>query len=711
MSRALMGCFAEGVFMRRNSMGLYRKTIVCAAVFLLCAISMMTVSAAVPTGAALKVVGRVGEGPCIDVALQDGVLWFIGDGKLTSASVADPAKPKVLGSLSGLGHVRQLACVGGFVYIASRDDGMFVVDISKPESPRLVYHYDTLEKATGMAVSPPVAAVANRYHGVELIDVSDPTQPKYLATTLETKEIQSVDINGPFLVAGGWAERRVYVVDIRNPRQPVLVHEAALDGYGDGVRMRNGLCFAATGHHASAFTKLHFEAKGNADSGYGEGQGLEIFSVGATGTLQRQSVVKFPPFYQGYPDTWQVEVSGRHAVVADEYNGLLVVDVSDPAKPVMVGQALLPHGVRMPSLPEPVSAAVPGDGVVYVAGYERGVYVVACDGVKPEPVVDSAAVKIPPAASTEVITRDGTTVRYRPEGQVWAAAPFDGGKAALAVGNGGLHIVQLEPEFKVLSVTPTRGIATDVAVRGKRVYVAEASEGLSVWEWDEAGKPVEVGRYGKEGGSVQQVVVSEDGAWAVIENGPRLEIVDVSNPKDIRVVVSEAGPGLFYGKSIASRFTPDGLVPVIWHMGGPVWYDLKASPPRRYSGATVPSGKPVNGVTLLGDGRALVLYGDGYSVAGKDDAVDLAKPQARLANKEPLNGSPRVFGNVLVTVAAAWKTVRVVDVSDPSHPVVLEKWRAKGNPFPVAVWKDCLLLPEGREGLTVTPKPYLNPAK
>ncbi|PAW77660.1 MAG: hypothetical protein B9S32_10300 [Verrucomicrobia bacterium Tous-C9LFEB] len=658
-------------------------------------------------GASLQVIGHVGDSPCIDVTLHEGVLWFIGDGRLTSASVADPAKPRILGSLDGLGHVRQIACAGGQAFISSRDDGMYVVDISKPESPRLLYHYDTLEKATGIAVAPPIAAVANRYHGVELIDVSDPAQPKYLATTLQTKEIQSVDINGSFLYAGGWAERRVYVVDIRNPRRPVLVHEAALDGYGDGVRMRNGLCFAATGHHAVSYTKNHFEAPGKNKTGYGEGHGLEIFAVEEKGPLRKQSTTKFPAFYQGYPDTWQVEVSGRHAIVADEYNGVIVVDVSTPTKPVIVGQAILPNGVRTPPLPEPVSAAVPGDGVIYAAGYERGVYIIACEGVKPEPTLDSPAIKIPPATSNELITREGETLRYRPEGQLAAAFPYDDGKAALAVGNGGVHLVQLQPEFKVLSVTPTRGIATDVAVSGKRLYVAELSDGLSVWELEGNDPPREIGRFAKPGCSVQQVVLSPDGAWAVIENGPRLEILDLADPKDIRVVLGETGPGLFYGKMIAPRSTANGLLPVVWHMGGPVWYDLKLSPPRRHSPNTVPTGKLMNGVALLDDGQALVLFDNGYSVTATGSHAELTKPQVLLPNNEPLNGIPRAFGRVLITVAAAWKTVRAVDVSDPEHPVVLEKWRSEGNPFPPAVWKEYLLLPEGREGLTVTPKAYL----
>ena len=108
-------------------------------------------------------------------------------------------------------------------------------------------------------------------------------------------------------------------------------------------------------------------------------------------------------------------------------------------------------------------------------------------------------------------------------------------------------------------------------------------QGLSAWEMDGTGKLQEIGRYKSQNCSVQQVVLSKDRAWAAVENSPKLEILGVTNPKKIHAVVSEAGQGLFYGKTIPPKLTPDGLLPVIWHMGGPVCYDFQTLPPHRYS--------------------------------------------------------------------------------------------------------------------------------
>ena len=101
---------------------------------------------------------------------------------------------------------------------------------------------------------------------------------------------------------------------------------------------------------------MYFETPAASDSGYGEGHGLEIFSVNKKGV------------------------------------------------------------VRKANLPEPVSGAVPGDGVVYAAGYERGIYIIKCENVIAESKRNIDAQKIPTSESEESITREGKTLRYRPCG-------------------------------------------------------------------------------------------------------------------------------------------------------------------------------------------------------------------------------------------------------------------------------------------------------
>lgn len=648
------------------------------------------------------------DGPCIDLGIHKNILWAIGGGKLRSFSLEKPSAPSKLAEIAIPGLLRQIAFYGNYAYVSAREDGLFVVDISKPSAPKIVYHYDSLEKATGIAVSYPLLAIADRYQGVELVDISNPANPVYLSTCLERKEIQSVDLNGKYLVAGGWAESRIYLVDISNPRKPVQISEGILDGYGDGVRLRDGLCYAATGHHSNAFKKHHFEKKEASDLGYGEGQGLEIFSISEKAEMKRISSLKFPPFYQGYPDTWRVELSGNKAIVADEYNGVFLVDISKPEKMSVLMQGQAQKGKKIPELPEPFSAAVAGKDFIYTAGYERGIYVFPSKGMEMQKESSGSGIAVPTAGSSSEFIKEGESVRYRPDGQIRAAAAFGTDKAFIAAGNGGIHLLQLKPEFKVLEKIPTRGIVLDLALRGNTLCAAEAGDGLSVWDIDKSGHITEKGRYLTGGASLQQVVMPEGTPYVLVCNRALFEVLDISDLRNIKALLSESGPGLFYGKSIATELVNGKYASVIWHMGGPRFYDLSAKTPAR---ADFPDlkGRPVDCVVVMpGSDKVLLLHGNGYTVFSPGENIDLGKPASRLASGENVNGKASLCGNILFTVAGAWKIVRALDVSNPAKPEMIKKWDTKGNPFPPAAFSGFIFMPEGREGILISPESLFN---
>lgn len=650
-------------------------------------------------GKSLTPAGQFGTGPCIDIYLHNNILWAIGSDRLEAFDTATPAEPKQVGSLEGLGNVRQIECEGTNAFVASREDGLFILDISRPEAPSILYHYDTLEKATGVAVSRGLVAVANRYYGVELLDVTNPHAPRYLATVLSGKEVQSVELQGDFLYAGIWASREVAIVDVSDPRNPRAVGTVPLDGYGDGVRVRDGLLFAATGHHSSAFKKPHFQPPASTDTGHGEGHGLEIFRVSNPSMPSLLSRLKTPPFYKGVPDMWSIEVSDSFAVLSDTFNGIFIVDISNPEAPRFVARATLP---AKDSEIEPVAATAIGNGVVYTAGYRSGIFTFRFDGLKAPTTSTLPARNIPVQELQDDISETAEGLRYRPDGQVRSIALLSEDRAALALGNGGVHVVQLSPEFKLISVRKTEGIAVDVALRGSHLFVAETTKGISVWEIGPQGTLIPKGRYMKPGLSVHQIVTSESTPYAVIENGQfNIDILDLSDPTAISPISSEKGPGIFYGKWIAPHFTSANLAVAFWHMGGPVWFDLEKTPPARVTDIQAVVGNVLTGVWAYPDGRILVLHGNGLTILPPLSASKLGHPAGVLPEGESLNGLPAVRGNLLLAAAGPWRSIKAVDITDPLHPKLLEKWTTEGNPFRPVFWENLILVPEGRGGLMI----------
>ena len=95
--------------------------------------------------------GRLDLGPSMDVESQNGLLYAIGKGKLHAVDGSDLNSPVVKGAIDGLGRVRQLCVHDGIAYVTSREDGLYLVDVSSPDKMRILAHYDTIELATGIA--------------------------------------------------------------------------------------------------------------------------------------------------------------------------------------------------------------------------------------------------------------------------------------------------------------------------------------------------------------------------------------------------------------------------------------------------------------------------------------------------------------------------------------------------------------------------------
>lgn len=659
-------------------------------------------------GPALEIGKHLKIGQTIDVAVHNGYLYIIGGyfegGTLYVADISNPTEPRIVGQLAGLGNLRQIECAGSFAYIAARDDGLYIVDISDPENPRQRSHYDTLEKATGVAVSHPVVAIANRHYGVELVDVSDPDHPRFLCNPVWNREAQSVDVRNGFLYVGVWASREVITVDIRDPHRPAVTGRVSLDGYGDGMRATATHLFAATGHHAASHAGAHDVAGQTlGESGFGAGHGLEIFSLAHPERPSFVSRLKTPPFYKGMPDMWSVETSGGLSVLSDVFNGIFVVDVTAPESPRFVGHVCLPW-VDGRKERDAVAAVACGEGVIYAAGYYSGLYVVPCPGI--EPVASRA---LGPPLSPEGRSDAGSVsgeMRYVLDGQARAVVLVDRRRAAVAAGNGGIHLIEFESGVRMLSKTPTKGIAYDVAVRGNCLFVAEGTDGVTAWHIQDDFSLSLLGRYAPAGMSARQVVSAERHPYLLLDNPGRyqyrFEILDISRPGQIHRVLSERGPGMLHGYEISTRLHGGRYAALYWQVGGPVWYDLEQSPPRRLTELSEVLGIRLDGICMLENGVSLAFHSGGCSVIDPQNRARLADyPSFRFQGERPMAGPVTVLGSTVAIAAGASRSVCLLDMADAGRPRVLETIRTKGPPGRVGGAASFLLIPEGHEGVSV----------
>ncbi len=642
-------------------------------------------------GRELPIVGQLGCGPAMDVALDGDRLYAIGGGCLYVADATDPAAPKIIGKLGGLGSVRQIVVRNGVAYITSREDGLFVVDVRHAERPELLCHYDTIELATGIAVSGDVAFVACRNCGVELIDVRDPRRPIHMST-VRTGEAQSVTARHGILFAGVWGTSEVVVCDVRDPWHPRILSKVPLDGYGDGVEVHGKYCFAATGHHSRATPR-----KNEGDPGFGRGHGMEIFDVEDPGQPRFVARIKLPVWYRIGMDMWDVIPSGRHAFVADTYNGVFVIDVADVSQPRLVAHCQLPIRPGKND-PTPVGGMAIGKGCIYVAGAWSDVHVIRAEGlaqpVVPEP--DRAPV-IPPRGD---LPSNALYTVYEAGGQVYAVAP-DGQQAWIAAGMAGVQLVAIEPQVKKLAQYRTEGFAMDVKIQGDRLYVAEAMGGLSIWKRGVAGELTCLGRYRVPGESIKQVVVPSPGKYALLHVGAsRLQIVDVSDPSQVRCVLRDSRLGLFYSLPLVNGLTEGRYACCQWHVTGLYWYDLGGEKPR-YTGDNFGGRVSAdNGATPLGD-KLLLVYGGKYLLTERSETRSPSElPQYAISGCR-LNGKPTLDGQRLYTSSRYTGQVCAVDIGQIDKPRLLSRLELAEHPGVIAVEQGLPLIPGGYQGLVI----------
>lgn len=151
-------------------------------------------------------------------------------------STSDITQPEYLSIINMLGEVRCIKAVGNYLYIAPRNGGIWIVDISNPSDPVTAgYADETHGRYYSIAHSGNYIYIVGAWGGLNIFDISDPTSPSV------TVEDWGLDGYGSqpttLLVEGNTAYYHVEdtglrIVDISDPYNPSLVVQTDIPDYG-----------------------------------------------------------------------------------------------------------------------------------------------------------------------------------------------------------------------------------------------------------------------------------------------------------------------------------------------------------------------------------------------------------------------------------------------------------------------------------------------
>jgi hypothetical protein len=104
---------------------------------------------------------------------------YLGDPQngLYVVDITDPGSPKIVGHLPmpGQSHDREVA--GDYLYCADWVEGMQVINVADPTNPGWVGHLSLPGSCNGLTLRDNYVYLANRDLGLCVVDVSDPSSP------------------------------------------------------------------------------------------------------------------------------------------------------------------------------------------------------------------------------------------------------------------------------------------------------------------------------------------------------------------------------------------------------------------------------------------------------------------------------------------------------------------------------------------------------
>ncbi len=494
---------------------------------------------------------------------------YLGDESqgLAILDISDPSQPKLLGRFKGVSRSFRLAVRDQQVFLTDTSRGLLILDASDSANPVKLGEVATGAGASDVALSGDFAFLASGAKGVSVVDIHNPAAPLLVTNvTLGIQSVGTVSLNGNTLYASATGNG-LLVFDVTDSTAPVLVTNLAGGIAGFGVAQAAGRV------------------------GLADNSGpFRFFS--ATVPLAPVLVGQFP-----ITAATSVALDARHAFVSSGNGTVDIFALDEPARPQSVakvqlgirdasrriyagnmgavhltrGATLTTFSTADPFNPVPTQTnALPGAGPVRVSfsgnlgvGTANALWLWTLDLA--DPLLPKLVGTLTAAPSLQDLVLDGTRgfgggfnrldwldVANTSQPAFTATLTTAEVYRSLAVLGNHLYAgtqgpelqvfdVSVAPVFTLLTNLPTEGIPGQLIVAGQRLYLLQAKQpALAIYSLADPANPVRIGAY-TNGLPYAQAVLHDGFLYGQISRGG-FEVLDVSDPKDIRRVGGNALP-------------------------------------------------------------------------------------------------------------------------------------------------------------------------
>ena len=494
----------------------------------------------------------LGVGSCMDVKAIGDYVYAIAGGRLCVFDTSS-GSPVLTGQTEKYGDLRQMSVTDDEkgIIVTARTNEVLAFDITNPAEPVLASRLDCLEAASGLDVCGKYCYIADRILGVSIFDISDLYNP-VMVSSIPTGETQDCKVYNGYLYAGTWGSCAVKVCDVRDIDNPKQVGYISLKGRGDGINIKNGYLYAATGHMENGVTQK--------DPGYATGNGMEIYDISDPLNPVLLSRVRAEGrMYISSPDIWRVDIAGNCAYLSSTYNGIYVYDITNKNLPKRLAHIdvcikkgeegfvepskraawAYPYDITNHSHGALIDCDVK-DGKMYIANASNDLYVLENKSY----IADAVDKNDSTVFSNENYNKtyynndiDSLGLKnaklFKDENQIWSMVRY-GNYTYAAAGSGGIYVI--DDDMNLVKKYASHDITNDIAIYENKLYTAENAAGVFVYEIDvNAPENIEcVGSYaGIKPVPVVEIALSPDAKYALVQRSNNSALLNVSDIKNI----------------------------------------------------------------------------------------------------------------------------------------------------------------------------------
>jgi hypothetical protein len=312
------------------------------------------------------------------------------------------------------------------------------------------------------------------------------------------------------------------------------------------------------------------------------------------------------------------------------YDGLKVIDISNPQNPNIIGSIYTPGGAK--------GVTVVGD-TAYVVAKKSGLHVID--------ISSPASPQIIGTVDTPVYALDVTVV---------------GNIAYVADGGSGLQVIDISNPAapQIIGSVNTPGVAYGVSVVGNTAYVADWGSGLQVIDISNPASPQIIGSVDTPS-YAYDVTVKNDTAY-VADQYSGLQVIDISNPASPQIIGSVNTPGDTEGVIVVgdTAYVAD-------QYSGLQVIDISSPASPQIIGSVNTPGSAC-GVTVVGDTAYVADSSSGFQV------IDISSPaESQIIGFVDMPGyawGVSVTGDTAY-VAGGSSGLQVIDISYPAAPQII----------------------------------------